>query len=118
MSKSEPGGNDQWVPWTMKAVLAAGAVFGIGMLLLGLPGAIALEIVTGLGMVSKLPPDSTWPLAITISNLGALVIVPASLVMRFMKPASTGWWHVHATALLTIFGTLLVAALVARTQAI
>ncbi len=53
-----------------QSVLAAGAVLAVGMLLLGLPGAVFLELVLALGLVRKPAPHSVWPLAIFITMAG------------------------------------------------
>ena len=101
--------SDQWLPWTMKAFLAAGAVFGIGMLTLGLPGTIFISIVN-----PSLHGDSVWPAAIIITQVGALLIAPASLALRLAKPDLVGWRHVQATAVLAFVATLVFAVYVAR----
>ena len=84
-------------------------LFGIGMLTLGLPGILVLEVLD-----LKLRPDTTWPLGVQITQVGALLILPVSLALRFTMPQATGWYHVWATALLTIVATLLVAILLAN----
>jgi len=43
---------------------------------------------------------------------GALMIVPASLVLRFMMPCAVGWGHVGATALVTIVATFVFTMLI------
>jgi hypothetical protein len=107
--------SDQWwLPWTLKAGVAACIILVLGMQLLGLPGAFFVEIVMGLR--GKLPLDiSAWPLAILITQVGSLMIVPASLALRFIRPNIVGWQHVMATTLLTfaatLFFTILVTAL-------
>jgi hypothetical protein len=123
-----------WAPWTepaisdvptpdashplsqglLKALVSAGAVLGVGMLLLGLPGAAVLEIVDGLGLARKLEPDAVWPLAICITFAGAALIVPASLALRYKRPHITGWAHVWRTALLTLAATFLFAWILLR----
>lgn len=100
----------QWRAWITNALLAAAGAYGIGMLLLGLPGALFVEAVTG----PELPPDSAWPLSIVVTQVGALLIVPASLLLRFMMPATVGWGHVGATAVLTFLATFVAAILIAR----
>jgi hypothetical protein len=100
--------------WFLKAAIAAVLVFGAGMLLLGLPGAMVLEFVEGLGLARKLPPDSVWPLAIYITFAGAVLIVPMSLALHYLQPRITGWGHVWRTALLALAGTFVFAWLVAR----
>jgi hypothetical protein len=98
-----------WLPWIATAGVAAGGVFVIGMLLLGLPGAVFVQAVTALGL--KLPPDSAWPLAIWITQVGAWLIVPASLVLRLAKADAVGWRHVRAAAVLTVAATFLLTLL-------
>jgi hypothetical protein len=63
------------------ACFAAGAVLAIGMLTLGLPGAMFVEVLIPAGR--KPPPDSAWPLAILITQVGALIMLPVSLALRF-----------------------------------
>lgn len=92
-----------WWGWIVKAFLSAGAAFVVGMALLGLPGAVFLEAIYG--PQPNLPPDAAWPLAIFITQAWALMIAPASLVLRFATPTVVGWGHVGATALLTIAAT-------------
>jgi hypothetical protein len=103
--------SERWGAWTIKALLAAGAAFAIGMLTLGLPGAFFLEAV--LGPSPAIPPDAAWPLAIMITQIGAATIVPASLLLRLAMPAAVGWTHAGATALLTIVATLIVTVVLA-----
>lgn len=100
--------SDQWRTWITKASLAVAVVFGIGMLTLGLPGIFFLELLD-----LKLPPDTIWPLGVQITLVGALLILPVSLALRFAMPHATGWHHVWPTALLTIIATFLVAILLA-----
>jgi len=104
-----PQASDQWRTWITKASLAAALVFGIGMLTLGLPGILFLEVLD-----LKIRPDTTWPLGVQITQIGALLILPVSLTLRFAMPHLTGWHHVWATALLTIVSTFLVAILLAN----
>src|SRR5262245_8540952 len=92
-----------------KASLAAAVAFGIGMLTLGLPGILLLEVLD-----LKLRPDTTWPLGVQITQVGALLILPVSLLLRFAMPHVTNWHHVWATALLTIVATFLVAIFLAN----
>ena len=55
----------QWWAWIRRACFAAGAIFAIGMLTLGLPGAMFVEVLIPAGR--ELPPDSAWPLAILVT---------------------------------------------------
>jgi hypothetical protein len=98
--------------WVLQALLAAALVFGAGILLLGLPGAVFLEVADALGLLGKLPPDSAWPLAILITFVGAVLIVPMSLVLRYSRPEIAGWAHMGCTALLTLAGTFIVTVLI------
>ena len=100
--------------WLLKALASAGAVLGVGMLFLGLPGAAVLEVVEGLGLARKLEPDAVWPLAIYITFAGAALIVPASLALRYKRPHIIGWAHIWRTALLTLAGTFLFAWILLR----
>jgi hypothetical protein len=99
--------------WTVKAVVAAIAVGGFGLVLLGLPGAAVLEIVDALGLAGEIAPDAAWPLAIFITVGGASLIIPASLALRYWWPGIAGWAHVWRTALLACAGTFVFAALAA-----
>ena len=99
--------SEQWRAWIARASMAAGGVFGIGMLLLGLPGAMFVEAVGG----PDLPPDSAWPLSILVTQVGALLVVPSSLLLRFLMPGIVGWGHVGATALLALAATFVFAML-------
>ena len=105
--------SERWGAWTVKALLAAGAAFGIGMLTLGLPGALFLETVVGPS--PAIPPDAAWPLAIMITQIGAALILPASLLLRLVMPTAVGWAHAGATALLTVVAMLIVTILLAST---
>src|SRR5262245_3382131 len=102
----------RWWSWIRSACLAAIIVFGIGTLTLGLPGALFLEVVAG----SRLPADGAWPLAIGITQLGALTIVPASLALRFLAPYARGWQHAGLTALLSVVATFLFTIIVMPAQ--
>jgi hypothetical protein len=95
----------QWLSWVAKACLAAGAVYALSMLTLGLPGAIFVELVMGLGR--NVPPDGAWPMAIEISMVGSLLIVPASLAVRLVRPGLAGWGHTLATAAVAFLATSL-----------
>ena len=101
--------SDQWLPWIGKAALAAGAVYVIGILTLGLPGMIFVSILDP----KKLPGDGAWPLAIMVTQGGSLLIVPASLLLRLIKPEFVGWTHVLATAVLTVVATLILTIVLA-----
>ncbi len=98
---------DRWFPWLAKACLAAGAVFVLGMVTLGLPGGFFVELVIGLGR--RVPPDGAWPMAIEISAVGSLLIVPASLAVRLLGPNLAGWGHAWATAAIAFAATALFA---------
>lgn len=101
-----------WLSWLMKAGLAAGAVYGVGVLTVGLPGAAFLDLVVGWGR--KLEPDSAWPLAIWITMAMSLIVVPASLALRFVRPHLTGWGHAGATAAVTFVATVLFTLFITR----
>src|ERR1700675_3066612 len=92
--------SEQWWAWIWGACFAAGAVFAIGMLTLGLPGAMFVEVLTPAGR--KLPSDSAWPLALLVTQVGALIIVPVSLALRFAMPRAVGWHHAWVTTLVSI----------------
>src|SRR5262245_24004224 len=80
----------QWPGWIGKASLAAGAAFAVGYATLGLPGAIVAGAILDL---NAMPPDSAWPLAIIVTLVGAVAILPASLVLRVAMPDTTGFGH-------------------------
>jgi hypothetical protein len=96
---------DGWLAWVVKACIAAGAVFVLGMITLGLPGALFVELVMGLGR--RVPPDGAWPMAIEITIAGSLLIVPASLIVRLLGPNLVGWWHASGTAAVAFVATAL-----------
>jgi hypothetical protein len=102
----------QWWSWIRGACLAAVMVFGIGTLTLGLPGALFVEVVAG----SRLPADSAWPLAIGITQLGALTIVPACLALRFLVPHARGWQHAGLTAVLSVVASFLFTIIIVPAQ--
>ena len=105
--------SEQWWSWIRRASLASGLVFGIGILTLGLPGAMFLEVVAG---SNKLPADSAWPLAIAITQVGALIIVPSSLALRLLVPHASGWQHAGLTALMSIVATFLFTMIIVPAQ--
>ena len=105
--------SEQWWSWIRRACLAAVIVFGIGTLTLGLPGTIFLQLVAG---TDRLPADSVWPLAIGITQVGSLIIVPSSLALRVLAPRARGWQHAGLTALLTILATFLFTMIVMPAQ--
>ena len=105
--------SEQWWSWIRRACLATGIIFGIGTLTLGLPGAIFLQVVAGPG---GLPADSAWPLAIGITQVGSLIIVPSSLALRVLAPRARGWQHAGLTALLAVVATLLFTVIVMPAQ--
>jgi hypothetical protein len=110
---STPGTARPWAKWIGQAAVAAFVALSVGMLLLGMPGAIFLEAVTGTGS-RKLPPDSVWPLAMVITFVGSLMIVPASLLVRITWRQLTGWSHAGATTLLTLVATFVFTVLITR----
>src|SRR5215467_3685516 len=105
--------SEHWWSWIRSASLAGGLVFGIGTLTLGLPGAMFLEAVAG---SSRLPADSAWPLAIAITQVGALIIVPSSLALRVLVPHASGWQHAGLTALMSIVATFLFTMIIVPAQ--
>ncbi len=109
------GAGKQFAEWTLKALLAAGAVFGVSMILLGLPAAVFLDIVVGLGLAPKVRPGAGWPLAILITLAGSVAIVASSLLLRCMRPDIVGWKHAGWTALLVLTATFVFTIAVMRT---
>lgn len=86
------------------AVLAA-AGFGVfGLIpLLGLPGAVVLELsapaialALGPGALDALPPDAAWPLAILLTLLWPVSIVAAYLLACRRLAARRRWQRVLA----------------------
>lgn len=66
------------VPW---AEITAVLLVGLNLVLLGLPGAVFMELaatMTG----AKIPPDSAWPIAIYVSAL-----MPAGFLLAIMRAA-------------------------------
>ena len=103
---------NQWLVWLFRAALGAIAVLFVGLLTLALPGAIILEALVALGLVREFPPGGgEWALAIQITYVGAAMVLPLSLALRYMRPDIVGWGHALATALLTLAGTVLFAFL-------
>jgi hypothetical protein len=72
-----------------------------------------LQLVSG---TDRLPADSAWPLAIGITQVGSLIIVPSSLALRLLAPRARGWQHAGLTAVLTIIATLLFTMIVMPAQ--
>jgi hypothetical protein len=78
------------------AILVAVACAGLGILTLGLPGAIVFEAfgpllraIFGPDALERLPPDSAWPIAILIALLWPVGIVAGYLVgFRLLKNTS------------------------------
>src|SRR5262245_34818687 len=95
----------QWLSWLAKASLAAGTAFVLGMATLGLPGAFFVQLVMGLGR--RVPPDGAWRLAIEVTAAGSLLIVPASLAVRLVRPNLVGWGHAWGTAAIACVATAL-----------
>src|SRR5262245_50238778 len=69
------------------AILAAVASAGLGILTLGLPGAIIfaacgplLRVIFGSDALERLPPDSMWPIAILIALLWPISMIIGYLV--------------------------------------
>ena len=101
--------SDRWRAWITKACLAAAIALGVGTLTLGLPGRHSCSL-----SASSFHPTAPWPLAIMITQAGALSIMPVSLALRFAAPHLAGWQHVWATAFVTFVATLLVAIVMAN----
>lgn len=109
-----PHPSSSWPPGTGAAIVAAIAVFAFGILLMGLPGAIVLEAAVSTGLARKPKPDSGWPLALLLTLILAVLVVPASLALRHKRPDIVGWAHAGWTALLTIAGTFLFSLVILR----
>jgi hypothetical protein len=94
-------------------MLAALAVLCIGLLTLGLPGAVFLETASNLGLLHAPLDAGSWPLALEITLDGAVMVTPASLALRYLRPNIAGWRHALATGGVTAIGTFVVTLLVA-----
>src|SRR5262245_19828876 len=103
-------GASQWLNWTMKALLATGAALYIGKLTVGLPGAF---VAAALLNEDALPSDAWWPLAIIVTRVGAVAILPASLALRLVMPNIVGWAHAGATALISLLAMCITTFLAA-----
>ncbi len=115
MNNDGPAGTgSRFAEWTVKALLAAGAVFGLSMIMLGLPAAVFVDMVVGLGLAPKLAPGAGWPLAILITIAGSLAVVSSSIVLRCIRPDIAGWKHVGWTALLALAATFVFTIAVMR----
>ena len=70
---------------TLIVVLISAVLAIIGLVLVGLPGAVVLQaamILTGLVSSARLGGDQVWPAALTVSAFGPFVLVAAHLVLR------------------------------------
>ena len=100
------------------SILAAVAVAGLGILSLGLPGAIIfgafgplLRAIFGPGALERLPPDSAWPIAILIALLWPVSIVAGYLVgFRLLRTAPIAVQIGGFAAALVIWGGVLSVA--------
>jgi hypothetical protein len=78
------------------AILTTIASAGLGILTLGLPGAIVFEafgpllrLIFGTDALERLPPDSAWPIAIVIALLWPAGILAGYLIgFRLLKHAT------------------------------
>ncbi len=88
----------QRVKW---AEIAAVLLVGVNMMLLGLPGALFVEPVAGLfaSFGRRLPPDSSWPVAIYVSMLMPIGFLLAIMRAAKLRPQA-------ATAELILWGLL------------
>src|SRR5262245_24730773 len=97
---------NQWLAWVLRAMLAALVVLFVGLLTVGLPGAVFLEAANNVGLV-HIPLDAGWPLALEITFDGAAMVVPSSLAVRYFRPDIIGWRHGLTAGLLTATGTFI-----------
>lgn len=83
------------------AEIAAVLLVGLNMMLLGLPGALFAEPVAGLfaSFGRRLPPDSSWPVAIYVSMLMPVGFLLAIMLAAKMRPQA-------ATVELILWGLL------------
>ena len=107
----------QWLNWLLKAAVAAVLVFGLGIfLLLGLPGAFFMELAEALRLTPHITGDVVWPIAIFITGVLGISVLPASLALRWINPSWTGWRHAVGTAALSSIIALCYTIYVVRSQ--
>ena len=98
----------RWTRTVVVLLISLGLAM-VGLLTLGLPGAIVLQaaIPFAEGLFSaRLGGDQVWPAALAISALGPFALLPADLVSRRTR------WTRGATLLLTAVLALLVNVVV------
>ncbi len=70
------------------------ALLLLGLLLLGLPGALvfalATRLIVGRDGFGELPPDAAWPIAIGVSLAVPLIIPPATWLVVRSRPSWSG----------------------------
>jgi hypothetical protein len=87
------------------ASITAACLMGLGLLLLGLPGAILLELPSWLGLTGSIEGDAAWPAAILVSIVWP-VFIPLGVIAKH-RLASRGAGTLSHVAL---WGTILVGA--------
>jgi hypothetical protein len=107
----------QWLNWFLKAVVAAVLVLGLGIfLLLGLPGALFMELAEALRLTPRITGDVVWPIAIFVTGVLGISVLPASLALRWINQSWTGWHHAIGTAALSSIIALCYTIYVVRSQ--
>ena len=98
----------------VKACVAGIVTLVVGLLLLGIPGAIVLEALATIGTIRTVTGDAAWPAAIVVTMAGAVMVTLASLAMRTAMPGLSGWRHMLAAAALALIATALLTAVALR----
>lgn len=104
-----PQGTDTWSGWFIRSFLAAVVVLGVGMFpFLGL---LPVVFVGPLAAICKAPlRDAAWPLGIGETFIAALLVIPVSLILRYLTPHIAGWRHVLCTALWVVAAIFVLSA--------
>jgi hypothetical protein len=102
-------------PFTKSLLVAsvvAGVLMFVGLLLLGIPGAILLEIPTWLGVAKGIEGDGAWPAAILVTLVWPMFI-PLGVIARHLL-STRGFTTLAKVALwgTIVGGTVLVVTLV------
>jgi hypothetical protein len=78
-----------WLGWPIALTVA-------GFLLLGIPGALLMEIaapIAGLITPKRLPADSAWPMAIIVSLVWPWFLLPGRMIARALVSPDRAWWR-------------------------
>jgi hypothetical protein len=99
-----------WLGWPVALSFA-------GLLLLGIPGALLMEIAgpfAGMFTTQRLPGDSAWPMAIMVSLIWPWFLLPGRwLASKVVEAGAPSWRGVGMTALgiAVVCGVVLAAVL-------